>query len=763
MSNTKSWEKISLEDILRVDSYGQQIYIYDSVTETRYKLIRDNREFFTQIYADTSNNIIDIVDGSQINHHKILLEDWISEDIGKTENSLVIFIEGYAGCGKSTFVQYLLSKQLKNYNYEYEYYNYDIGANSDKGKSDRIVAAIREGFIWQLIKCLSQNKKYVIDKFKELISQKEIKYLDSEFGIYNEFINVDTFDQAISYYKRNKDEDKFRSSLHKQLKGFSCTQILALDYVFRLSYYITSDKHDNSLLYVCYDNMDSIENSRELKKFANILVSMRKNIDEYINETYKNYHGMMMPHFVIITTYRKITAAKIESSIHCERIDDYSEYNQYIQYVDASHFYSYYDIIEKREEYFSKYIKERRLNGDILLSELSTIKKLIKTDFVHDRYAGLWNNNYRTCSTIFHRIIKKYYQQVKACESFIDKRIDGYDESSSVFYGASAIFLSLICKVFHDGGMWGEEHMNLVELNNSKKDKSISELTSLSRLLLTYISNNKDYFGNISAVSTLKIFNEFGELFKPHAICRSLANMLARDRTDTWRRPIYYHRNAINNDENIEDALIRQWEISIENKNKHSTPYTELLLCECGYAFIERLSTSFEYFSNRISNDNRSLYLTSNIEKMEQIIKKVYEAVKLCCEDMITFSEKYMEIKGILNYKKYINAPIHPRTISGKPQLHTERIIFSHISYLNHCRLYYINMEMSLKEKKKLNDMYVSYILKYLTLYMDKLLVINSDRKKVAEDLQNIIKDIEREKEKKEQNLNILFQSISNN
>lgn len=372
MSNTKSWEKISLEDILRVDSYGQQIYIYDSVTETRYKLIRDNREFFTQIYADTSNNIIDIVDGSQINHHKILLEDWISEDIGKTENSLVIFIEGYAGCGKSTFVQYLLSKQLKNYNYEYEYYNYDIGANSDKGKSDRIVAAIREGFIWQLIKCLSQNKKYVIDKFKELISQKEIKYLDSEFGIYNEFINVDTFDQAISYYKRNKDEDKFRSSLHKQLKGFSCTQILALDYVFRLSYYITSDKHDNSLLYVCYDNMDSIENSRELKKFANILVSMRKNIDEYINETYKNYHGMMMPHFVIITTYRKITAAKIESSIHCERIDDYSEYNQYIQYVDASHFYSYYDIIEKREEYFSKYIKERRLNGDILLSELST-------------------------------------------------------------------------------------------------------------------------------------------------------------------------------------------------------------------------------------------------------------------------------------------------------------------------------------------------------------------------------------------------------
>lgn len=759
MSRNKSWDKISLEDILRVDSFGQQIHIIDSSTGARYELVRDNREFFTQIYAKTTNNVIEVVDGSQVNMHKISIEDWILKDIGQTENSLAIFIEGYAGCGKSTFVQYLLSRQLQSYNYDYEYYNYDIGANSD-GNNVRIISTIREGFIRQLIKCIIENKMHVIEEFKKLISQKEIQYLDPNYRIYNEFINVNTFEQAIHYYKTDKNENEFRKSMHTQLKGFSCAQILTLDYILRLSNYIKSDRHNDSVLYVCYDNLDSIENSEELNEFANILVSMRKNIDDYLNASFYNYSDIMIPRFVIISTYRKITAAKVESSIHMERIDDYSEYNQYI---DASHFYSYYNIIEKREEYFSKYIKNRQLSGNVLLEELQIIKKLIKTDFIRNKYAGLWNNNYRTCSTIFDRILKNYYVQAKECEKFIDKDIDGYDEFCSVYYGASAIFLSLVCKIFHDGGMWGEDHMNLIALKNNKKNKSMLELTSLSRLLLTYISNNRDFSGKISAVSTLKIFDEFCALFDPDAICKSLANMLARDKTDTWRRPIYYHRNAINDNENIEKALLKQWENSNTNKDEQYIAYTELLLCECGYAFIERLSSSFEYFSNRISNDNKSLYLLSDFGKIEQIVKDVYEAVCLCCQDMITFSDKYMKRKKILNYDEYIQLSIHPRTRSGKPQLHTERVIFSHISYLNHCRLYFINSVTSSNTKKDVNEMFVSYISKYLTLYVKKIKPICTNRMSVVEELLKIIKEIENEREKKEeeQNLDILFQPIS--
>lgn len=754
MSKTKIWDKITLEDVLRVDCFDQQIFIYDPIGHSRTPMVQDRQEFFTQIYSEPMNSEVEIIDGSQFNRRKVKIDKWLSEDITQTENSLVIFIEGYAGCGKSTFVQHLLSMQLDTFNYDYQYYNYDIGAYYDNKDSHRITGAIRECFIQQLIKCISQNKDSIIKKFVSLLAQYEIKYLDTSLDIYNEYVNTETFKESVLLFYKEKDKARFRSTMHKQLKFFSCEQILALDYLFRLSKYIESDH--NSLLYICYDNMDSIENFDELNVFDNTLVSLRKNIDEYINHTLENYEGMPIPRFIIMTTYRKITAAKVDLSVYSERMDDHSEYNQYIQYIDASHVYSYYNIIDSREKYFSDYIKRRKLDGQALLNKLSMIDELTNAEFVHNRYAGLWNNNYRTCSTIMDKIFQSYDHEAEICKSLINQKVDGYDEKSCTYFGASAIFFSLVCKIFNKGGLWGQEHMNLVPLSVIKENKSVSELTSLSRLILTYVSNIKDSQGKRRPVSTLEIFREFDDLFTADDICRCLSNMLARDKTDTWRRPIYYHRNALNDNENIEIALKRQWKISRQNENELISAYTELLLCECGYAYIERLMSEFEFFSNRISNDYQCLYLLTNIEEMENIIGKVFAAVQNCCLDMVLFSQIYMAKKGLTDYAQYINLPIHPRTYSGKAQLHTERIIFSHISYLNHCRMFHIARMEFEEEKKKINNMFVDKINQYLSLYINYIQPISNSRKKVAEDLINIIKNI-----KEGTTEDVIFQSIS--
>ena len=756
MSKTKMWNRITLEDVLRVDSFDQQIFIYDPIGHSKTPMVQDRQEFFTQIYSEPMNSDVEIIDGSQSNCRKVKIEKWLSEDITNTENSLVIFIEGYAGCGKSTFVQHLLSQQLDTYNYDYHYYNYDIGAYYDNKDSHRITGAIRECFIQQLLKCILINEVSIIKKFVSLLAQYEVKYLDTTLDIYNEFVNTETFKESLLQLYKEKDEASFRSVMHKQLKCFSCEQILALDYLFRLSKYIESDNHNNSLLYICYDNMDSIENFDELNVFDNTLVSLRKNIDEYINQTSKNYYGMPMPRFIIMATYRKITAAKVDLSAYSERMDDQSEYNQYIQYIDASHVYSYYNIIDSREKYFSDYIRRRKLEGQALLNKLNTVNELTNAEFIHNRYAGLWNNNYRTCSTIMDRIFQSYTSEAEICKSLICKKIDGYDEKSSTYFGASAIFFSLVCKIFNQGGLWGQEHMNLVPLNVTKENKNISELTSLSRLILTYVSNIRDSQGKRRPVSTLEIFQEFDDLFTADDICRCLSNMLARDKTDTWRRPIYYHRNALNDDENIEIALKRQWRASKQDESNPVSAYTELLLCECGYAYIERLMAEFEFFSNRISNSNKCLYLLTNISEIEHIIDGVYEAVQNCCQDMINFSQIYMAKKEILDYNQYIKLPIHPRTRFGKSQLHTERIIFSHISYLDHCRAYFIDQAKSLDDKKKINEMFVDKIDKYLGLYINYIQPINTSRTKVAENLSAIIQDIRTGKTEE-----VIFQAIS--
>ncbi|MCM1237669.1 MAG: hypothetical protein NC489_47000 [Ruminococcus flavefaciens] len=265
MSKTKSWNKITLEDILRLDSFDQQIYIHDSKSNKSEPMLPTNRAFFTQVYTDTSHNEIGMLDGSHQVHRVISIEDWLYE-IDQTENSLVILIEGYAGCGKSTFVQYVLSKQLGTYNYDYSYYNYDIGAYYDNKKSHRIVAAIRECFVKQLRNHITDGKIQIINKFEELLSQEEIKYLDFTYEIYNIFLDpdTDTFHKSIKNLLEKNDVNNFRITMNKMLNKFSCEQIMALDCLVRIAAYIESNDHSDSLLYICYDNMDSIENYNEL-------------------------------------------------------------------------------------------------------------------------------------------------------------------------------------------------------------------------------------------------------------------------------------------------------------------------------------------------------------------------------------------------------------------------------------------------------------------------------------------------------------------
>lgn len=744
MSKRKLWAKVTLEDLLRVDSFGQQIEIHYPIANVNRPLIQDNREFFTQIYSEILDNEIEIYDGDKADRRKIKVDTWLENEISTTDNSLVVFIEGYAGCGKTTFVQYLLSHQLKTYEYDYNYYNYDIGAYYDNRNAHRIAAAIRESFTQQLMECLQIDNQFsIVNRFTELASQYHIRYLDTNMKIYNEFVNTTAFKEAVSCLRKdNRDEDSFRRVMYALLKDFNCEEILSLDYVLRLAKYIEAHTHDNNLLYVCYDNMDSIENFDDLNKFDNTLVALRKNIDEYIDKSIDNYNSMPIPRFIIMATYRKITAAKVELAFYSERVDDYAEYNQYIQYVDASHTYSYYSIIGKRKDYFSNYIERRKLDRKDLLDKLSVANELTRMEFVRNRYAGLWNNNYRTCSTILHKIFMSYPHQARICIDFVEKRIDGYDENGVAYFGASAIFLSLVCKIFNTGGLWGEGHLKLIPLSIDKENKTISELTSLSRLILTYISNSADCNGKRKPVSTLRIFEEFGDIFSPDDICEALANMLARDKTDTWRRPIYYHRNAISDNESIESALKKQWNIYASEKSVMMPTYTELLICDCGSSYIERVMSEFEFFSNRLSNDNDSLYLLRDISDVEKILQNVHKAVEICCKDMTKFCHVYMEKKGLKNSEEYVELPIHPKTRSGKPQLHTERIIFSHIAYLDHCRRYHLSQAKVLNEKKEVHKVFVKYILEYLRLYSEYIEPISTGRKKIVEDLQIIIKDI---------------------
>lgn len=755
-----SLDQLTMESILKADSFDQSVIVLDEVTFQSKQLI-DRKTFFDEIYVGTNQNKIWVRNGNQIEYSFQDLDKWLA-DIHKNNNSVVVFISGYAGCGKTVFSQYILKNQLKRVEYDYSYYNYDIGSYYET-KERRISNVIRSHFLEEYSKLIRAGEEQTINEFEGLLCDiKSINILNSGSKISRRFLLKGPYSDLKAEYKEAvhqynaqpskdtadkllKSDAKFKCVLTGQLDDFELQEILCLDYLLRIAVYLANPVEESRVIYICYDNMDSIENFDELKIFDNTLTAVRRNIDKYIIQIapLKFYiRKIRCPKFIIMATYRKITAAKVDINNQAERCEDPTSENKFIYYIDASHNYKYQDIVQSRVDYYVSNVLNTDVDLGDLKKKLERAKDLTKVEFIQKNYAGFWNNNFRTCTNILAEALENHEKEASDCITLYKSRNDGYDNDGLANIGASSVFMGIICKISGEKGIWKADRFNLVELTDDKKSERICDLTSLSRLILTYMSNQIDGT-HARPVSMKDLFDQFSDLYgypngkSGEEIIDSVTKMLARDETDTWRRPIYYHKNAPDSNNDFQ----QQW-LYYCGKSEKKVSYTELLLCDCGYSYVRRLMSDFEFFSARkMGRKHINLYLATEYDQLVDIINAVNGAVKGCCIKLNAFQEKYMEVKHI-NLPEYLELKIHPRTRSNISQLHAERIIFSHIHYLDHCRKYHLKYNKRVS-KKDINDLFKQSIRDYLSLYHTYIEPKDKRRLDVAIDLTERLKELD--------------------
>lgn len=780
-STTIELEKITLHDLLTVDTHGEIIFIQDKQSDKPYELISDRSIFFSTngIFSRVENNSLTIIEP---NIKRNISISNLLRDLDESRESCVMLIEGFAGCGKSTLVQYILARQLKTYNYNYSFYNYDLEAQNDivihddEGniiKKSSIYEAIKKSFFEEFVKELKHNKEIIKDFVSFLKKCKEFQPFNN---LYYGFFLTDTFREVLSYVDDDveKNEDVILKNLIAQANNITSSScLLALDYIFRLVLY---KNRIIEKLYICYDNLDAIENAKDLKNFDEDLVEFRGVIDRYIYllQADHAFHGLPTPHFVIIATYRKITAivANIAETAYREvKVDNNAGYNngRFVFHVDATSAFSYRQIVAKRKKFFDQFLGNQpnisRVKRKEVIEKLSSWNKLNQNlEIMNDRYACLWNKNYRTCSLIAHMLYSESSYDFIKCVDFIDKakQNDGYytvaDETGNnvlcTYYGNSAILLSCVCKVFNQHHIW-DKMLKLSALN----DETISyKNVSLSRLILTYIYDKE---GAVSLETLYKVFCSKG-LFLYEDLCHILANMLARNVDGVWRRPIYYSNDYILSErpEEIKQNLLNDHQ-KIGGKDSFLHNYS-FFLCDSGKAFVERLMQEFEFFSNRIDNECKALYLYNNIDDIVSVVSRVYTAVEHCCNNMLDFRIKYMELYEV-SEADYLKLPLHPTTNKHSSQLYTERTIFSHIAYLNNVRRYFLDKSITpdIDRRKQYNKEFVKHIGNYFELYNTIIHPISSARELVAQKLGEKLKDVQQAIDSDSNDLNRLFQSIS--
>lgn len=236
-------EEIELVDLLTVDNHGSTIYIVDDEASFPYELVSDRQTFFSSegLFSPVQKNGIKIVQDNR----KVSLEELL-RSLDQSRQTCVVLIEGFAGCGKSTLVQYILSKQLNTYNYDSSFFNYDLEAQNDliirneEGEIVRkssILAAIKKCFYEQFIKTAKKNKNVILD-FTKLL-ELCVHYQPFNDLFYKLAISQ-PYKQCLEYIKDgiNNNEHIILDLISKQVNTISSSScILALDYLFRLALY----------------------------------------------------------------------------------------------------------------------------------------------------------------------------------------------------------------------------------------------------------------------------------------------------------------------------------------------------------------------------------------------------------------------------------------------------------------------------------------------------------------------------------------------
>ncbi len=393
-------DELQVKHILKADPFGQAIIVCNRDKNNKaIDLVEDVEDFFSHIYVDASGGLN--INGKSCNQ---TIDGWLNDNkvFQESLSCWLFFIEGYAGCGKSTLVQHILYTVLDNLNYEYSYYNYDVGTfpeddfQNQDNNIDFIKYSILHGLKDQIITILDKREgRNILDKFLLLLADDEaVQRLDRTLKLKKKFgINFVSAAEAVlnnqDQCNRDNKIDALKMIMEDQLDQLSTYQLLCVDYLWRLSQCLVDFNTYRKYMYVCYDNLDSIMNYNLLCGFKDQLITFRNNLNKYILKLNSNIRTKKKSYgnnvnkirtFVILATFRKITAIRATNR-NTEMLDDIILNEKYVKVIEVSNQYKFTQIAQKRINHFSAKLRTINIcgkNTENLIDQMKAASELKK-------------------------------------------------------------------------------------------------------------------------------------------------------------------------------------------------------------------------------------------------------------------------------------------------------------------------------------------------------------------------------------------------
>jgi len=613
--------------------------------------------FFTNFFLDPS---------------KQEFEQAIERDVNRPKRCLVLY--GYRGSGKTTF--------MHNLKRTYKYNMILISIDDYYYENDPIRFQIATYLHVSILDDIKNNMN-IFNKLIEILNYESNKNffltrIDRSDG-FSDFIEM------VTSFSNKKLDDEDISNIKDKLMEKRISFLLMMIIFYNLCERLLKKNTDK--VFFCLDNIDAIDNIEFMKELMAQYVIFRNNVSFILDNishpeiTQKN-NNRFQDYFFIITA-RESTKAKMNAHLNIDYINA-------IEYINLSTVFSKTGIFNKRLNYISTSIElsnERK-------KHIENCKLLLSDSLFNLILPSMFNNDYRKIAHIVSLLA--FHEEEFSTYHFLMDIGTPYSR-----HGARGVIFKLLFEYFMK-----EEEI-----------KIIIEQQSDILIILNYLKNFGSRYTYVlfddptTSLDLLSLSEKFNNIVGTSKLIMLLFSMYNMKDLNNWSHLVTFDRLKINNyteEQNQKDLIIA--------REEDSSKYAKVRITSAGSIYLTHIVSHFEFLSVQCKNKD---YLFSEISLSKNKNGYVFESI---------ISKVYMHVKELLNKLDYISRNDYLGSMFSyyeqsedetRVNIHSyERILFTHINYLDCYRLFVLNnTKLEKKEKAGINEKLVDIIVKYIDIF----------------------------------------------
>lgn len=723
--------RIPLKAYLKADSNSQRFKFRENSEElVSPEMFWGYPEGIYLDYTKMGSRSINVSEGISVNTGTHTLrnldcDEWIENHMCSPHTSKLFVIEGYAGCGKTTFINHLIRTSPSFSNHIY----IDVGEHWAYIKEPHMFFQEALDALGKLISEILAKpfriRNKIWNSFFDISKMPEKSYLGSE--VYSA-INILKSSKTKSHTKKfqdnilqdlderygQKSHTRHRATKNRQHLWHSKgqTQIIVMLIILLKCAEFFVEAKDNAAskkFSIVFDNLDIITDPSIPAENVLLLWDV---IDRYtkFKTAYYARTNNTLPDFIFFIMVRKVLYAHITS--HLPHLEMHLPYDaSCVCTCDISNIYSSQDILAHRISYWSKHTEDQDT-----IEKFSQIEKLISIqscgsptgesidapDYIPKASINLdafVNHNYRALTNALSALLDNPKYTMLLMSDYNSETTERWQKVATLVFSLSLLYRT---KTIWSSMGFGCTDYDLADFP-----------TTLNRLVLNYLYSAKQgqnlcqYALNYPNISTnpnvplAKIVASLSkvrflpsdvkraddELIKEYKsavnetkdlIFKRVADMCARtpgsstaafgydaEDDELWRRPLYFTGGlALEHTAASHEELSEHFRKSIE---KTSVKQITLSITDEGFMLINDIVATFEFYSARYCDISvaKPLHQATSESELDSLIQPVYEAVQRCCKRTIFFKDQYLE-QYHSDLNQFLRQSFHPRT---KPRL----------------------------------------------------------------------------------------------